>query len=544
MQIRFKYPLLFSILAVFMFTSCSKKTNKEGRYIPSDASFAVHMNGQSMSAKLPWEEIKQSELFKDAYSDTTASPLVRSVMENPDVTGVDVKNDIVFFMVKDGEQGYIVVEGGLKDAAKFKQFNKEANKNLAVETEKGGISYSEMPEVTTGWTKEKFILLMDVNMSRRDGAGKNTKSRIGFAEKLFNLDEDKSLGKDEKFSSLMKTPGDIHFWLNLESLTSDDALTKGMGGMNMLNLKKIYEGSRVTGTMTFENGKINADFKSYSNKEMTDLIKKYSGDKINADMIKQIPTKNLGALFAFNFKPEGLKEYLKLLGVDGFANMGASRFGFNLDDFIKANKGDILLAVSDVKIDSSGKPEVNAFFSASIGDKPSFTKLVEAGKNLSRGKFDGVNGPSMFSTMNDKYFAIGTNQQTIDTYIAGTANNSFDFLSKISGSSGGAYINFQYLMTSMGAAASKDSLSKASFDASIKMWDNMVAYGEGFNDGGSTQHIEINLVDKSTNSLKQLNNYMATLGKIQKIQKERFSDFNMNRDQMRDSIMREFQKKH
>lgn len=51
----------------------------------------------------------------------------------------------------------------------------------------------------------------------------------------------------------------------------------------------------------------------------------------------------------------------------------------------------------------------------------------------------------------------------------------------------------------------------------------MIAYGGGFKSGGSTQHLEINMVDKSTNSLKQLNNYLGTLGMIQKKRTEQYN---------------------
>ena len=540
MQIRFKYPLLLSAIAVLFFSSCSHKTNTEGRYIPSGASFVVHLNGQSLNAKLPWEEIKQSELFKQAYSDSSVSSIARSVLDNPENSGVDVKKDILFFMVKEGDDGYIVVEGTIKDEAKFKQFNKDVNKNLAVESEKSGLHFSEMPEVTTAWNKDKFLLLMDGNMKNRYkmNSTEANKKRIPFAESIFNLSEDKSLGEDEKFSELMRTSGDIHLWINTESLQADNSMPD-MGPINMFNLKKVYEDSRVTGTINFDNGKINADFKSYYGKEMTDLIKKYSGDKINADMVKRIPSKDVAALIAFNFKPEGLKEYLKLLGMDGFANMGGAQIGFNLDDFIKANKGDILLAVTDINMDSLDKPKVSAFFSAAVGDKPSFTKLVEAGKNLAgKAKLDQMEFmPSLFYNMNDKYFTIGTNKQAVDTYINTQTNNSFDFFDKISGSAGGAYINFQYIIKSLGSKVAKDSLNAALYDASLKMWDNLTAAGTGFKDGGSTQHIEVNLVDKNTNSLKQLNNFLATFAVIKKKQQEAYRTQAMDRIKMADPSM-------
>ena len=69
-------------------------------------------------------------------------------------------------------------------------------------------------------------------------------------------------------------------------------------------------------------------------------------------------------------------------------------------------------------------------------------------------------------------------------------------------------------MTSMRSEASKDSLGLLAMDASIKMWENIILSGGEFKNDGVTQHIEINLVDKTTNSLKQLNKYAAAIGVI------------------------------
>ena len=519
-----KYPILCCILAVFVFSSCSK-SNKEGRHIPAEASFVMHFNGASLTSKLPWEEIRKNELMKEAIEDSAATALMRSVMENPENTGIDISKDLLLFLVSDSTGGYFAAMGTLKDAALFKKFNKEIAKEKAVESEKNGISFSSTTDLTAAWNKEKFLFVADAKMNRNSYAALYDSSVAPtpdikrdwnqVAENIFNLKEDKSLGKEEKFTDLMKEEGDLHFWFNTENFYKGTQGIPGMAALSMINLAKIYEGSRVTGTVRFDDGKINADFKSYSGKEMTELIKKYSGDKINAEMVKSIPSKDVAALFAFNFKPEGLREYLKLLGVEGFANMGTAMLGFNTDDFIKANKGDILLALTDLSQDSSGKPDFSVIFSASIGDKPSFNKLVAAGNKIGKERL-GTENPSIFHNMNDKYFALGNKQQHIDTYLKGSANTNFDFFDKIAGSSGGAYINFQYILKTMGASANKDSFELAMYDATLKMWDNMIAHGGGFKSGGSTQHIEINLVDKKTNSLKQLNNYLGTLGMIQK----------------------------
>ena len=73
----------------------------------------------------------------------------------------------------------------------------------------------------------------------------------------------------------------------------------------------------------------------------------------------------------------------------------------------------------------------------------------------------------------------------------------------------------------MKPSAGTDSLTLAGFDASLKMWDNLTMKGGQFKDGGITQHWEINLMDKNTNSLKQLNKYAASMGLIAEANKKK-----------------------
>ncbi len=542
MQSRIKFSILIPVIALLIFTSCSK-TNKEGRNIPADAVFVMHLNGESLNSKLPWEELKQNILFQEAYGDSTNTALIRSIMDNPENSGIDVKNDLLVFYVKDTTGSYIAAQGSIKDEAKFKAFNNNINKTAPVASEKDGIRFLSSENMTASWNKEKFVIVSDItgktdfkNTYEPDTFSINTpdvkRDLNALAAQIFNLKEDKSLGKDEKFTELIKTKADMHFWLNIEAMGVGNTDMPGMAALSMINFKKILEGSRLAATVNFENGKISADFISYSGKEMTELVKKYSGDKINNDMVKRLPTGNLAALIALNFKPEGIREYLKLLGMDGFVNMGSAFLGFNLDDFVKANKGDILLAVTDVKEDSIGRPDASILFSTTIGDKAAFGKLIDAGKKFGKDKLNGENGPQIAFNTNDNYFAIGNKKQDVDKFFTTNQTSIPAFLDKISGSSSVVYINFQYILKAMSADAKRDSLEKIIYDASLNMWDNFLANSNGFKNGGSAQHIEVNLLDKNTNSLKKLNSYLGTLAMVKKKQDERnkISFMNENTD--------------
>lgn len=522
---RFKFfPTLFvSAVAILFMSSCSKKTNKIGRYVPANAAIVVHVNSESVTEKLPWAEVKQNDLFKTIYADSSLSNYTRAALDNPENTGIDTKKDLVFFVVKDSSGGYVAAIGAVKDVAKFKAYNAAALKN-ATASEKDGVQYLVSDRTTVSWDKDKFVVVSDApemaqlnnfeEIMRKDSTPvilpKSTRNGVSTATLIYALKEDNSLAENEKFSELVNTKGDIHFWANSESLY---AAAPGIGGLAMINIRKLYEGSFTAGTVQFENGKIDVDMKSYAGKEMTELLKKYGGTKIDADMVKRLPAKDVAVFFAMNFKPEGIKEFLKLIGVDGFVNMGASQFGFNLDDFVKANKGDILLSISDIIKDTAGKTAVAILFAASKGDKASFEKLMAAGKKLGSTPMPG-GGPNLHVNQDDKYFSIGTKKEYIDQYVTKNADNKFAFFDKISSGPIGGYVNLQYIMTSFRAEAGKDSLALAALDASLKIWDNILLSGGEFKKGGVTQHVEINLVDKTTNSLKQLNQYAAVIGNI------------------------------
>jgi len=528
--------LLIALTATFLVTSCKKKTNTQGRYIPATAAVIVHVNASSVTEKLPWEEVKQGELFRTVYTDSAMSDFAKAALDNPENTGIDTKKDFVFFMAKDSSGSYVAFEGAIKDATKFKNYNSSVLKN-GVATQKDGVEFLSDEKTTVSWNKDRFIVVTDappaantdemkdwmkqMDQKMADDSmppmpipvlKKSTRNGVTTASGLFALAEDVSMANNEKFSELVGTKGDMHFWINAELLQQE---TPQIPQLSMINLEKMYQGAIATGAVNFENGKIDVDMKSYASKDMLDLWKKYAGNKISDDMVKRLPAKDVALFLALNFKPEGIKEFLKLTGLDGFFNMGTAALGFNLDDFIKANKGDLVLSVSKITKDSSGKNTASVLFSTAIGDKASFDKLVAAGKKMGTQGMGQMASQLHFNS-NEKYFSIGNNKADVDQFVAKEGNTKFDFYNKIESSPIAGYVNFQYLLNSMRSTAAKDSVASMMLDSSLKFWDNALMTGGNFKNGGIVQHFEINMVDQSTNSLKQLNRYMNMVGSLAK----------------------------
>jgi len=91
---------------------------------------------------------------------------------------------------------------------------------------------------------------------------------------------------------------------------------------------------------------------------------------------------------------------------------------------------------------------------------------------------------------------------------------SHPFTSRLTDYSFGMYVDIQKILTGFGSAL-KDSSEDAAMTLSLKMWqDILVAGGGELKDGAISSFGEINLVDKSTNSLKQLNQYIDNMHAI------------------------------
>ncbi len=514
-------------ISMLVMVSCKKK-NDAGKFIPGNAAFVAVLDGASLNKKLSWDEIKQGELFKEAYSDSTVSAMAKSVMDNPENTGLDIKNNITIFAVNDTSGNYAAVTGVVKDAAKFKSYIASTVKDGKAST-KDKIEFVTKDEFTISWSADRFYMVgkiegVDGNPllggmgsasdTEYDSLGMpikkvSTIDMNAIAARLYNIEEKNSLAENEKFGEIMSKEGDIRFWANIGALQSQNM---GMAAMAMLNVGKLTKDSYYTGVANFEDGKIVLDITSYSGKELTELWKKYEGDDVDTKMIEQSPIQNAAAVIAMNYNPKGLKALLELTGLEGFANLGAGKLGFSVDDFINGQDGKMLLVVGDMAKDTFGSAKPKAFFTVGIKDKVAFSKIINAAKK----EAGMIPSSEAEYVVNDKFFTLGTTG-TASAFQAGKAKSNYTFLDKMKGGPMGGFINLDYILSSNNSRNATDSIN-------VAMWDNVSFNGGNFKNGAINQHIEINMKDKKTNSLKQLNTYANKMAIEEKKRKSYYDD--------------------
>ena len=526
-KINLSYAAIVVVLLLVL-TSCSS-VDKKAPLLPRDAAFAIHLNTNSLSSKLSWEDVRKSNWFIETTSKERDS-FTKKILEDPDNSGMDTKQGFFVFARKEANgTGYLGFTGYIKDAAAFETFNKKVSegKEVTSNDDLKTISFADKASVT--WNTDKFLYLLESNFSPRfkmDTATQVNQDPPALdltvvAHRIFSYKKDSLLIADDRFEKLMKDNGDVHFWSNAESFSMDNP---AFGVLSLLRTEVYFRETATAATLSFDKGKITVQSRTYSNKEMREVMKKYSGDNLNTTYIQRIPSDNVIGLLAANYKPEGLKQLLKLGGLDGMVNSFLGKYNLTLDQIVAASKGDLLIAVTDVgmkkKMVSLGQgmdslpitsPTADVLLSMSVNNNVPFERLANAAQELS--KSGELPAGFVYKTEKDQFVA-GTNPAIVDQYLKGGTRN-FPFLSRISGHPIAFYLDVNKLLTTFNDQL-KDTSSNGIYQASIAMWKDVIMTGGEFKDDAIVQNIEINLVDQNTNSLQQLNTYIDKLASTRK----------------------------
>jgi hypothetical protein len=295
----------------------------------------------------------------------------------------------------------------------------------------------------------------------------------------------------------------------------------------MGNISALTKGNISASSFNFDNGKMTMSSKQYYGKELSEFMSKNKAKPVSAETAGRIPSQNVVAALAMNYPPEAIKDFLAFLKVDGLVNMAIAQTGYSIDEFVKANKGELLLAVSDlvvkektdtINIDGgkpmlipSSGPDAKVLFATAVNDKAAFEKLItiltETMKEESMGKT-----PPLTYKLENNWFALGNSPEQVNQFIAG-GNTKTAFTDKISGHPFGLYIDIKKILQ-VGSTDTKDSSAKAALAIAINTWEDVVMWGGEYKNKATEFHAEITMVDKNTNSLKQLNGFMDKIATI------------------------------
>ena len=518
-------------------------------FIPKDANIAVKLNAASLSSKLSWNDIKGSELYKTLETeaaDNDLTPIQKSILDNPENLGIDLSSDLYFFYEVKGKYGYTVFQGKLSDPKKFEANINELAKDKKV-SKSGDINFAGDDENCLTWTQDRFMLVgttpaPDAAYEYKYDTNENanpltTDSLLQYAKRIYSLSNSASISSNARFTSLLKETGDVHVFVNSSSFAP-----KNMGILEMTKASSLVKDNASGMAISFDNGKVTVNSKSWFGKEFTNFIKKYQPKNFDASMLKKIPSENVAALLAINYPPKGIKEFFKLMGMDGLLNMFTAKMGVSLDDFVNANKGDMLIAVTDFAIKektttinmgdsvpytfNSTGPDANFIFATSVKDKAAFTKLINVVKGELSKEEDGQMAMQKIKyAFTDNWFVLGNQQTSVDGFATTNTETTHPLAAQITGHPMGGFIDFQKIaagipLTKTVSPEGVLKLNEKIISNLANNWENLIFYGGDMKDNATSAHFEINLKDKNTNSLKRMFHFLSKAAE-EKMKEER-----------------------
>lgn len=529
-----KALLFISGAAMLLLSACSK-TPEQGKHIPKTAALVLGINSKQIQEKLVSEGMSIDKLMAALQQKDTSNTMGKAMAEAAN-SGVDLQGDVYIALVP-GEAGksYVAAYAGLKDAAKFEAFIKEKSKKEV----KAGTDFKYIEDdAVIGFDKNMAIAVFSFNVptGMDMNTGPHAASQAGGAEilnGLFHLKAEESVAKVESFQDVHKDKADVTFWMSSEQIYAfNPGSAAGMAAMMTTNIKKITAGSFQTATVNFEKGKIKVSSTGYAGKEMQEIIKKYPMEKVDMAMLEKYPSQDIFGFMLVNFDLRMIGDIVKLIGMDGLANMGLAEAGITLDDVLKAFKGEIALVGSDFSVTSKPsewdstykvtKPELKWVFNMKVGDKAAFEKVMNSpmmGQMFTKQGSEYIpNQPLGVSlSVNDKRILAASDAELLSAYDAGKGKATIDggVIDKVKGAAMNMYVNVEKLVNNIPAEEMKmpDSLTN-----DLKgLLKDFIVVSEPYSGKTQKSTLELNFKNENQNSLvllttfttKMYNYYMA-----------------------------------
>lgn len=389
-------------LSLVIMISCSKIPD-HAKYIPKNAIgvFSVDMN--QLSKKLIWNLLTGSELFDEMQKDIKNEESKKAMKDFSNI-GLDPSTTIYFFYTGNMKnENHPCAVAGMKDASKFESFITRNYPELKIEDNKKYKSCFIEKSFLVAWNKEVALAVpvkdyssMGIDTAGMDPAAVSIdlakiESEQNFIKQCFEISKENAITNLSNFKSLQKDGHDFSLWINYEELYLQNK-DLSSGELQAFIKPEYFKDAALATGFDFEKGVVDMEVDYYFSKELAAIYKKHTTDNIDADLIKDLPSKDICFIAAYNLKPQMIQDFLAHFKLDGLANLGLMAMGTSMESIVSTFKGDMVFAISDMKMKpppadttlpdymySNKTPDMNFTFAMNISDAANLEKLLGKG---------------------------------------------------------------------------------------------------------------------------------------------------------------------
>ena len=499
---RGKRLALFTICLAMLFSACSKKKHPE-KYIPRDAAIVTTLDIQNMAVKvMDLNLLFDEHMFWNITPQVDQTNLVDTTGEIPIIeSGLDFVSR--FYLITGFSEGEVPSYMGLilplADHRAFRKFAvSRSDQKMTVSPNNVHYTYLKRGGIM-GWNKEVAVYL--VAGERRLDA-----TLEGELFRIFSLREDHMLvNYYPSFGELQQRSYDIGFWMNLKHLKhSPLPITRYLA-------QGTLEDGTYTGVVNFNDGSIDisTSLETSEKGEEVHVLKK----SIDLEVWDHIAGEKISAAVCLGLNMQTIYDEFKADGIFTQANSYLSFLNITLEDLIGHLSGDI----SAILLDPKEEGEDHRFFvELGMKDQEVSDQIVNRLKEL------GVLSPDedAYLLMN-KFTLVEKSKKLLLTNDPDLKSTTFDpgseataFRTKAENNSLIFYLDFQsipdYLLNQYGSQLQ-------SFSLNVDQLESIQVLQGSLIDQKAVGSVKIQFLDKETNSLLQIVNYVKEISKAEDV---------------------------
>ena len=359
-------------------------------YLPEKAGMIIDIDCGSLSQKVSRQELMEMKFFDSVFKKAKAES--KQIFAEPTESGINYNDHLylVFNMAGDDPNNYIAVYGKVSDEAKLSQLLQKIEDKTITRKTTGQNKMIISKNFLFAWNNTVFAVYAKTPFDKRSEA--ETRQTQAQKKKELALLEHKCIElltpktqniiTNKYFETMSRSKGDFKIWIDNNSLMSGLNRKGPWAAFNMNNPLQAHQKAII---VNFEKGKIVSNSYSYYDETTLPTVQNMYAEKINADLIKKIPSGNLLGLYALSIKPGAVKNFIENSGILKEFNNPDEQPGFDPITLLDHLKGDVVMAVtmpehvnddtSENKLPFSG---ARVFIAATINDEMKVNKFIDS----------------------------------------------------------------------------------------------------------------------------------------------------------------------
>lgn len=520
MRKKVKLIVLVALCVVTLF-SCSKKDSLS-MAIPKDVAMVMKVDLKNLARKANYKLMDNSlikgsvELMKSTVNDDKKK-MIDDFLKNPNSLGVNIIDDMYFFITADGTMGGVL---SVSDSKKFYDNLLKIDPNFKemIKIDKGIYSLKTNEAYGIAWDKARLV----VRIYSRFADETQTNGRTPI-ESLLQLKKGDSFYGTDNYKKLAEVKNDISFFYSpkeyakwYQSLSASNFVyTRDMDDAKREQMDKsilsLMEGIayNMIGGCNFENGKIMCSSKIFF--DTPEAEAKYNSlktlnAKIDGELNKYVPSNSI-LYFAAHLSGKDILADINTLKADGILDYINEDSKFNVRDILLALNGDIIVSLNKVNLSNQQKSAYASLFAKvdtvkikSVMDSI-LTKNKESGVVLVKANNYVTSSGLMFGVQNGIFYITSDSTDYVNFGKGGIPNRQLD---KIKGQTFYFGGDMRVLKEELMPVVKSEGLGLGTYSGLIDEFLGLATTFETHQKDKYNTTFEVVFADSKTNSLEQI----------------------------------------